>query len=158
MSASSNHTAADQPRTKRGTACHCLAVRQAARRITQLYDHAMAPIGLRVTQFSMLAQLRDMGPVTMSTLAQRMVMDRATLGHNLRPLETQGLVERTVGTDRRSRLVTLTPLGQERLAQGWDLWREAQAMFEETFGKEEAAALRATLSRVAAMEFEATAS
>ena len=95
------------------TRCNCHALRQAMRRVTQLYDHALAPAGLRVTQFSLLARLHELGPMSMKALAEALVMDRATLGHNLRPLEAEGLVVVAVGKDRRSRLVTLTPEGRK---------------------------------------------
>ena len=132
--------------------CNCLALRQAARRVTQFYDAALAPTGIRGTQLPILHHLAEHGPMTMKALAEAMVLDRATLGHNLRPLEIHGLVERTVGADRRARLVTLTRFGRERLDAARGLWLEAQRTFESAFGSADAAALRASLARVAALE------
>jgi len=60
--------------------CNCLAVRQAARHITQFYDHFLAPSRLRTTQFSILAMLRRLGPMTINALAAEMVMDRIGCG------------------------------------------------------------------------------
>ncbi len=56
--------------------CNCLAVRQAARRVTQFYDRFLAPAGLRTTQFSILARLGRKGPMPINALAADMVMDR----------------------------------------------------------------------------------
>ena len=70
--------------------CTCLAVRQAARRITQFYDQHLAPMGLRTTQFSILAGLKRLGPTTINALAYELVMDRTTLGRNILPLERDG--------------------------------------------------------------------
>ena len=70
--------------------CNCFAVRSAARHVTQLYDQLLAPAGLRVTQFSILAKLKHKGPLTINALADDMVMDRTTLGRNIRPLERDG--------------------------------------------------------------------
>ena len=72
--------------------CNCLAVRQAARHITQFYDQFLAASGLRTTQFSILAKLRRLGPMTINALAADMVMDRTTLGRNILPLERDGLI------------------------------------------------------------------
>ena len=72
--------------------CTCLAVRQAARRITQFYDQHLAPVGLRTTQFSILSRLRRKGPMAINALAADMVMDRTTLGRNILPLERDGLI------------------------------------------------------------------
>src|SRR5271166_7049437 len=95
--------------------CNCLAVRQAARHITQFYDQFLAPSGLRTTQFSILARLRRLGPMTINALAAELVMDRTTVGRNLQPLEREGLVAVVKGrTDRRSREIHLTGAGAER--------------------------------------------
>ncbi len=82
------------PRQIRTTAqdCNCLAVRQAARHVTQFYDRFLAPAGLRTTQFSILARLRRKGATTINALAADMVMDRTTLGRNILPLERDGLI------------------------------------------------------------------
>ena len=133
--------------------CNCHALRQAVRRVTQLYDHALAPTGLRVTQFSLLAHLRDTGPITMKALAEMLVMDRATIGHNLRPLEAQGLIALAVGTDRRSRLVQLTEDGLARLRAARPYWKQAQTRFETAFGPDDSLALRETMARIAHTDF-----
>ena len=84
--------------------CMCLAVRQAARHVTQAYDHFLAPAGLRTTQFSILAKLKRKGPMTINALAADMVMDRTTLGRNILPLERDGLIAiEPIATDRRSK-------------------------------------------------------
>jgi DNA-binding MarR family transcriptional regulator len=133
--------------------CNCLSLRQATRRVTQLYDQALAPIGLRATQFSLLAQVGQLAPIPLNALAEAMVMDRATLGHNVRPLEARGLLQLKVGEDRRSREVSLTKAGRDLLAQGRKLWRQAQRSFEDEIGQGTAATLRAMLNRVADTDF-----
>jgi DNA-binding MarR family transcriptional regulator len=135
------------------TPCNCAMIRQAARRLTRFYDQALAPTGLRITQYPILVTLAVGGPVTMNLLAERMVMDRATLGHNLRPLEAQGLLTMTPGEDRRSRIVALTETGRQRLRDARPAWNAAQRGFEAAFGPEDAAALRATMGRLARLDF-----
>jgi DNA-binding MarR family transcriptional regulator len=133
--------------------CNCDAIRQAARRVTRLYDQALAPFGLRITQYPVLSWLASLGPMTMHVLAERMVMDRATLGHNLRPLEVQGFVTLTLGEDRRTRVVTLTDAGRRKLREARPAWRAAQAVFEAAFGRDDSASLRATMRRLARLDF-----
>jgi len=70
--------------------CNCAALRQAARRVTKLYDDALAPTRLGVNQYSILSRLSHVGPSTIQALAQLLVMDRSTLGHLLRPLDRIG--------------------------------------------------------------------
>src|SRR5262249_58023807 len=92
--------------------CNCLAIRQAARHVTQFYDQVLAPTGLRTTQFSILARLRRRGPMTINALAGELVMDRTTLGRNIQPLERDGLIEVMRGrADRRRHELNLTAAG-----------------------------------------------
>jgi DNA-binding MarR family transcriptional regulator len=138
--------------------CNCLAVRQAARHLTQFYDQCLASTGLRTTQFSILARLQRLGPMTINRLAQDMVMDRTTLGRNIRPLQRDRLIEiARGGTDRRRKELRLTEAGAARLRAGVPAWREAQARFAEVFGEQRAAELRALLHEVAASDFAAQA-
>ena len=130
--------------------CNCHSLRQATRRVTQLYDRMLAPLDLRATQYSLLSEIDRLEPVAINPLADAMIMDRATLGHNLRPLEARGYVRVEVGEDdRRSRQISLTPAGRSTLARAKKLWRKAQNRFEETIGGQESAALRKMLRRVA---------
>jgi DNA-binding MarR family transcriptional regulator len=121
--------------------------------VTQLYDEAFAPLDLRATQYSLLRQVERRGPIALNPLAEAMVMGRATLGHNVRPLEQRGLLKLVVGEDRRSREVSITPAGRRALAKADALWRQAQKTFEDEIGAKEAAVLRDMLHRVAATEF-----
>jgi DNA-binding MarR family transcriptional regulator len=131
--------------------CTCLAVRQAARHVTQFYDRHLASAGLRTTQFSILARLRRYGPMTINALADQMVMDRTTLGRNILPLERDGLISITPGrTDRRSKELRLTDTGLERLQAGYQGWKDAQREFATVFGNERTVGLRALLHEVAA--------
>jgi DNA-binding MarR family transcriptional regulator len=139
----------------RSELCNCLALRQAARHVTQFYDQFLAPAGLRTTQFSILARLRRLGPMTISRLAADLVMDRTTLGRNLQPLEREGLVAVVKGrTDRRSREIRLTDAGAERLRTAVEGWVKAQAGFEAVFGEQRSSELRTLLHAVSASELE----
>jgi DNA-binding MarR family transcriptional regulator len=134
--------------------CNCLAVRQAARHITQFYDQWLAPSGLRTTQFSILAKLRRTGPMTINALAAEMVMDRTTLGRNILPLERDGLVAVAQGRhDRRSKELRITEAGEASFRAGLNGWRDAQRRFETAFGAERTANMRGLLQAVAATDF-----
>jgi len=89
--------------------CNCLALRQAARHVTQFYDRFLAPMGLRTSQYSILAKLRRLGPLPINALARELVMDRTTLGRNILPLQREGLIAIVKGSaDRRSKELRLT--------------------------------------------------
>lgn len=133
--------------------CNFVALRQAARKTTQLYDDALAPTGLRVTQYSILSELRRRPGTTISELAEAMVMDRATLGHNLRPLERDGLIRIDVAQDRRARVIVLTDAGLARFQDAKPFWACAQRVFETELGSDFAERLRGDLVRVSRADF-----
>ena len=138
--------------------CNCLAIRQAARHVTQFYDQVLAPTGLRTTQFSILARLRRRGPMTINALAGELVMDRTTLGRNIQPLERDGLIEVMRGrADRRRHELNLTAAGLARYRAAAQCWTAAQARFAEVFGDERATALRELMREVSACDFAAAA-
>jgi DNA-binding MarR family transcriptional regulator len=113
----------------------------------------MAETGLRATQYAILSLLATRGPTTMAALADLLSMDRATMGHNLRPLERDGLVTIQVGReDRREREVALSTLGAKTEAQSKPSWLKAQARFEMEFGTADALAMRRLMARIAQLD------
>jgi DNA-binding MarR family transcriptional regulator len=92
---------------------------------------------MRTTQFSILAKLRRLGPVTINALAADLVMDRTTLGRNILPLERDGLIAVEKGRhDRRSEAFRVTEAGTSRFLEAAKGWALAQRQFEAPFGAE----------------------
>lgn len=130
--------------------CNCLALRKAARKTTQLYDAALAEAGIRSTQYHILAHLgRQPDGHTIGEIANALVLDRATLGHSLKPLEREGLISFSVGEDRRARVIALTKAGVAKLEEARPLWTRVQRKFESTFGAAYSEQLRRELDKVA---------
>jgi len=137
--------------------CNCFAVRQAARHITQFYDQQLAHTGLRTTQFSILAKLDRLGPLTIGALADAMVMDRTTLGRNIKPLVRDRLVAIGEGhSDRRRKVLRVTAAGKKRVRAAAVAWETAQERFEATYGRPKAKALRELLRDVTVCELART--
>jgi DNA-binding MarR family transcriptional regulator len=148
-----------EPSPDLSSPCSATALRKASRRITQLYDTALLPSGLRSTQYAILSELhrRSKQPPTLQELADALVMDRSALGHTLRPLERDGLVElQSSDSDRRRRHVVATASGVARYREARRLWSTAQRRFHKVFGEAEAQALRETLLSIANDERLAT--
>ncbi len=114
--------------------CTCFALRRASRLVTQVYDDALRPAGIRSTQLSLLLAARVFEPIPVSRLARIMATDRTTISRNLRPLEADGLIRVSEGEDRRVREVTLTRKGQRTVAQALPLWERAQRRMREELG------------------------
>jgi DNA-binding MarR family transcriptional regulator len=133
--------------------CNCTVLRKAARRVSILYDRALGPSGLRITQYAILAELGRSGPMTITELANAMVMDRNGLGHNLRPLEREGLVKTEIGRDRRSRVIVMTKTGMARLADAKKLWEQGQGRFRAVLGAQKVQALLPLLIAAAGADY-----
>jgi len=114
--------------------CTCNNLRKAARAVTQYYDDALRPSGIRATQFSLLSAIKEFGTVNIGTLAEESVMDRTTLTRNLKLLEEEGLITVTPGEDARVRKISLTPEARERLSVAHRYWRKAQAHMAQRMG------------------------
>ncbi|MCF3639470.1 MarR family winged helix-turn-helix transcriptional regulator [Rhizobium sp. TRM95111] len=141
-----------------GVWMHCTnsAIRRAARQLGQLYDDVIEPSGLRGTQFSLLSQIAlasdDGAPLKL--LAEALVMDLSALGHTLKPLARDGLVELVADThDKRVKRARLTAEGRSRLSQARLLWQDAQERFDAAFGKARSAEMRALLGAVSTPDF-----
>lgn len=114
--------------------CVGFNTRRATRLITQYYDKALAPAGIRSTQYSLLSLLSMMGEAPMQEVAYVLAMDRTTLTRNLNPLVRQGLVKVQVGSDRRSRPLLLTAKGQSMLEKALPYWEAAQSRIVDEIG------------------------
>ncbi len=106
--------------------CTCFRVRKLSRQITQLYDDALRPTGLRITQYSMLSAIRDHSPLSVAALAEGLGADPTSVSRALRPVIAKGWVLLSDGTDGRSKLVLLTEEGRRKLIEADSHWRGAE--------------------------------
>jgi DNA-binding MarR family transcriptional regulator len=131
--------------------CTNLQLRQLTRRVSQRYDHEMAQIGLKTTQYSLLSYVAKLGPIRPADLALAMAMEPSTLTRNLKPLITAGWVDMAPGADGRSRLVGATVAGREKRAEAQRHWRLAQDRLNQTLGASRVLALHAIIQESLAL-------
>lgn len=122
--------------------CHALAARRNARYLSRLYDSQLAPVGLSVSQFSILSLLEAHGRLKLVDLASMLIMERTSLVRALKPLQSAGLVVSERPDGGRAFDIKLSPSGLEKFAQAMPLWSNAQAMFEAEVGQGRAVRLR----------------
>jgi DNA-binding MarR family transcriptional regulator len=132
------------------TPCYGASIRKASRILTRIYDEALAPSGLNLTQFSIAYLLTRHGSATITDLAAWMDIDKTAMGRSLFPMERDRLISIQEGKDRRSREVTLTPSGVAHYKKAVPLWKQAQKQVEQMMGKSQADAMRTLLLRIAA--------
>jgi DNA-binding MarR family transcriptional regulator len=116
------------------TPCLCAALRRATRAVTRVYDDALRPLDLRITQFSLLRQLVRHGERTMRELAAIVVVEETALNRAVRGLESRGWVAIRTGADRRERVLAITASGRALLAEATPLWEAVQARMSAELG------------------------
>ncbi len=120
--------------------CLCYKMRSASRTITRIYDEQIKSTGIKANQFSMLVAIKVMDSVSISSLAKQLMMERTTLTRNLTPLEKLQLISIRAG-EGRTRNVSLTSEGLQKVEDVKPLWKQAQQKIENALGQEESALL-----------------
>jgi DNA-binding MarR family transcriptional regulator len=113
--------------------CGSFNLRKASRVLTQMFDEALQPTGLRSTQLTILLVLARYGETAMSRLSRELVLSPSTLSRNLRPLERQGLI-RIAGSAARGKQVMLTDEGRDAIIRSAPYWQEVQGRFTQQVG------------------------
>ena len=125
--------------------CTSFKLRQLTRRVGQHYDRIVAGSGLKTTQYSLLSNIEQLGPVRPGDLAAAMEMDASTLTRNLQPLVASGWVEVGPGADGRSRSVTMTAAGRAKRSEAQADWKRAQLALNGRLGAARVAELHALI-------------
>lgn len=118
--------------------CHCTTARRAAQALTAAYDRALAGLGLKVTQYSLLRAVQRNPEANLTQLAQSTGLDRSTLGRNLRVMEAAGWLELGRGSDLRGRAVRLSDEGERLLKRALPRWKQVQSEVDENLGPDAA--------------------
>jgi len=112
----------------------CSNFRRTSRALTQLYENALRPLGLRATQFTILQALSLAGEVTQSRLGEILALDSTTLTRTLRIMRRQGWIEERRGEDRRERWLHLAKPGETQLKRAVPVWEKVQSRLRHQLG------------------------
>jgi len=136
--------------------CACTTVKKLSRVLGRVYDAALAPSEINVTQFAVMRSIARHDGEPLARVADEMQMDRTSLYRAIAPMEREGWLEPSTGADGRSRSVRLTRKGKQVLRRAAAEWDELQHKLIESFGKAAWTELSAELKRLSrcAAEFE----
>jgi DNA-binding MarR family transcriptional regulator len=112
------------------TDCYCTQFRRSANALTSIYDDALRPVGLKITQFSLLRALERLGSANLSEIADEVALDKTTISRNLNILIGAGWVETAPDTDARYKVASLSRAGKKILRLAEPYWQRAQARVE----------------------------
>ena len=116
--------------------CYNLAMRQADRVLTGVYNAYLNEMDLKITQFSVLRALRFLKACSQKELEKVLLLEQATLTRNLQPLLRDGWVKREPSTqDGRVWLISLTDEGYALFKQAEKRWQAAQKKIESVLGE-----------------------
>jgi DNA-binding MarR family transcriptional regulator len=116
--------------------CMCATLRRCARALTQHYEDALRPLGLRGTQFTVLQALELAGEVSQGELGQILAMDSTTLTRTLEIMAREGWITKRSGRDRRRRRLRLAKAGRAQLNRALPAWQRVQSRLRRQLGNE----------------------
>ncbi|MEG0259064.1 MAG: MarR family winged helix-turn-helix transcriptional regulator [Lysinibacillus sp.] len=117
--------------------CVCANLRRKTRVVTQLYDNQLQSTGLKVTQYSMLANIDRQKSVSISKLGEILLLDQTTVTRNVNILKQSGYVTivRDI-QDSRMKVISLTNKGMEKLKEATPIWQDIQRKIINDIGLE----------------------
>ncbi len=116
--------------------CMCGSFRRTSRALTQLYESALRPLGLRATQFTILQALSLAGEVTQSQLGEMLAMDSTTLTRTLEIMSREGWIAERRGEDRRERWLRLAKAGETEFKRALPAWERVQTRLRRQLGEQ----------------------
>ena len=116
--------------------CMCATFRRTARALSQVYDEALRPLGLKTTQFTILQALSLTGEVSQGRLGEILALDSTTLTRTLAIMKRRKWVATRQGRDGRERLISLSKAGRDQLDQASPAWQGVQDRLHSQLGDE----------------------
>lgn len=117
------------------TECYCTQFRRSANALTHIYDDALRPIGLKITQLTLLRGLDRLGEATYNQIAAELALDKTTISRNIKLLIDAGWVRISADEDARFKVASLSPDGRRMLKKAEPYWNAAQTQVERELKK-----------------------
>src|SRR5438270_8852399 len=121
--------------------CVAVRVRMLNRAITNIYDDALRPLGLKASQLNILIVTAKLGLARPGQVCEILQLDASTLSRNVKPLQAHGWVEVVPDEDARAQPFRLTAQGRRLIEKAIPAWEEAQRQASEMLGTEGVALL-----------------
>jgi DNA-binding MarR family transcriptional regulator len=116
--------------------CLAVRVRMLNRVITNLYDEALRPLGLKVSQLNLLVVAAKLGTARPTEVCDILLLDPSTLSRNVERMQAQGWLEVVTDSDRRAQPFRITAKGRALLKRAVPLWEQAQKQAAELLSEQ----------------------
>ena len=137
-------------RTVDTIASECLAVRIRLlnRTVSNIYDDALRPLGVKVSQLNVLMVVAKLGPVSPGDVARRLNMEKSTVSRNVDRMRTRGWLKVSDGDSGRKQILELGSAGRKLIEKSVPLWKKAQAQTEAVLGQQGARSIHRAANTV----------
>jgi DNA-binding MarR family transcriptional regulator len=124
-------------------ASECLAVRTRLlnRTVTNIFDEALRPLKVKVSQLNVLIVVAKRGPISPGDVARRLNMEKSTLSRNVERMRTRGWLKVSQGDTGRQQILEIGAAGRKLIETALPVWKEAQAKTEAMLGQRGARSL-----------------
>src|SRR2546426_7216741 len=116
--------------------CVAVRLRLLNRVVTNFYDEALRPLGLKVSQLNILIVTARLGLARPAQVCDLLQLDTSTLSRNVERIRAHGWLEVAPEADARAQPFRLTPQGKRLVEKAVPAWEEAQCQAAELLGKE----------------------
>ena len=130
--------------------CIAARLRMVNRAVSKLYDRALSPHGIRISQLNILVVVSQFGQARQQDVCQALFMERSTVSRDVERMQANGWLDSATGEDARTSVLTVTPAGKKLLERAAPSWREAQQRAVALFGQDQIAALDRVVSALRA--------
>lgn len=138
----------EEPHDVMARDCLVGRLRMLNREITGIYDEALRPLGVKVSQINVLISVAKFGPVAPGVVGEVLRLEKSTLSRSIERLRARGWIRVRPGDDDRSHRLEITAAGRRLLEKTLPLWERAQEDAEKLLGARAARALRETADRM----------
>jgi DNA-binding MarR family transcriptional regulator len=126
--------------------CIATKVRLLNRAVTAIYDEALRPYGLKVTQMTVLVTVANIGDASPATVGRMLHMEKSTLSRNVDRMRRRGWLETVPTEDGRAHLLRVTARGRRLLEDAHAAWSRAQERMGEMLGEQGVRGISRTLA------------
>src|SRR5437763_13784592 len=123
-------------------------LRMLNRIITNIYDNALRPLDLKVSQMNILVAAAKMGTARPLEVCEYLHLDVSTLSRNVERMKARGWLEVVPDEDGRSQPFRLTARGCKLLEKAVPAWGEAQEQVKKVLGDKFVHQLNRAVTRV----------
>ncbi len=128
--------------------CIAVRIRLLNRTVTNIFDEALRPLGVKVSQLNVLMVVAKLGPVSPGDVARRLNMEKSTVSRNVDRMRTRGWLKVSDGDSGRKQILELGTAGRKLIEKSLPLWKKAQAQTEAVLGQQGARSIHRAANTV----------